>query len=166
MSVQRAGSRIELIDLLREAGKISALKILPFVFLASLFGYFFVYSFVNAKSEVKLDQEFVAKEYFELSAMSDNLFGLRFSIRNYKQRMMSSDVSKSDVPGPYLTQKQILNWYKAREAYFRLLSDYHRMALEYNLRHEAVGYMFIYNKNLPDRNARPLSKYYDSLEQK
>ena len=146
---------------------LKALGVRSLVFLFGVLLIILLTWFVGSIQKVpvkEIDQEFLAKEYLELSAMSDNLFGLKTSIRTYKQRMMSADITKGETPGPYLTQKQVLNWYKAREGYFRLMSDYHKMALEYNIRHQAVEYMFMYNKNLPDRNAKPLPKYYDSLD--
>ncbi|MDP3764798.1 MAG: hypothetical protein Q8Q95_04240 [bacterium] len=162
MNALGVGRMASLGGLLRDAGKISLIFFFLLLSIALVCGAFFL--FVSDKPEVKVGQGFLVKEYQELSTMSGNLFGLKVSIRMHKQKMISLESNRRSVPKSLWTKKEISDWYEARESYFRLMSDYHRMALEYNLWHEALGYRFMYNKNLPDRLAKALPQRYVPLE--
>ncbi len=151
------------IRLLKDAGKIFSGLTVGALLVASVLGGAF-YFYITAENKSEPSKEFLSKEYSELVGISENLYNLKVGVQICGESLAYIKVHNKGVPENLWTTKQLSERNRLETRYWRLRAEYHELALEYNLRHEAVGYRFMYNKKLPDRLAKALPKYYVPLE--
>ena len=153
-------------DLLRDAGlvfsKIAVVVALFLLLLVFVFHLYFAPSGIQTKP--KVETLISIKEYSELLTMTENLYGLKESIKTYKNRLTAIAVTNRDRPEFLWTKKEVAERDRLKERYETLVADYDTMVLEYNSRHKTVDYCFIYPNNLPYGVVKTLPKYYVSLE--
>ncbi|MEK7565006.1 MAG: hypothetical protein AAB394_03870 [Patescibacteria group bacterium] len=153
-------------SLLRDVGLAFSKLALIIVLVFLLSGFIFHLYFTPSKIEAKPRAEVLAsaKKYSELLTMTENLYGLKESIKTYKNRLTAIAVANRNRPEFLWSKKEISGRDKFKERYETLMADYGTMVFEYNSRHEAINYCFIYPSKLPSGVVKTLPKYYVSLE--
>ncbi len=153
-------------DLLKDAGlafsKIAAVIAFFLLLLVFVFHLYFAPSRIQTKPKVEALAS--VKEYSELLTMTENLYGLKESIKTYKNRLTAIAVANRNRPEFLWSKKEISGRDKFKERYETLVADYGTMVFEYNSRHEAMNYCFIYPSKLPSGIVKTLPKYYVPLE--
>lgn len=155
-------------DLLRDAGivfgKITLLVLTVFLLLAFFLHFYFTSSAHSYNFKPKIKEEILIQQYSELLATTENLYGFKESIKTYKNRLTVIAVSNRDRPELLWSKREIAERDRLKERYETLVADYGTMVLEYNSRHRAIDYCFIYPNNLPYGVVKTLPKYYVPLE--
>ncbi len=163
MNAVGVGRIAGLSGLVKDFGKISLKVVPPFLLGFLLVGGAF-YWFISSKPESKIDKEFFNREYSELAIISESLDRLRLDVKITGESLAYIKVHNKGVPENLWTAKQLSERNRLETRYWRLRSEYHELALEYNRRHEAVNYRFAYYKTLPEGAKEILPKYYVRLE--
>ncbi len=108
--------------------------------------------------------EFLAQEYSALVVLEEEIYILERDAGICHESLTYLAMKNRNTPEFLWPKKHLLERNRLETRYWKLRSKYHELALEYNQRHSALGYRFIYYEKLPEGATETLPKYYIPLE--
>lgn len=148
--------------LLREVATIS-LRILRVAIIGLSAWVILVLYYFIAGSD-KPNKEFLIREYNALAAFSEEIYVLKRDTGICGESLAYLEMINRTTPESLWSKKHLSEKQRLEVRYWKLRAGYHELALEYNRRHEAVGYRFMYYKKLPEGKTETLPKIFGVLK--